>query len=222
MLMCSCVHHITHHPPTSCRAKDCETCISDSALKYTRTLPMGKGSKGSGSYGYGSYGHDEPNWPNCVGKCNGAGKCALNPTAATCCREDEEAYPLVDEDEYSGDGGYYYGSGEDSGVYHVATAQAMTVPVNVAASARGEEEEPQASTYRSSSSSKKRSRRSSKKRRYTKKSTSHNDDDDDKYSKHEEKHSGDEDTKETKESKYHSKDYTKDSDSKHKVCTQHC
>jgi hypothetical protein len=81
------------------RAKDCEDCIINSTLQYSRTgpKPYYHGYKG------GEYSVPMSTWPVCIGKC-AAGKCEINPVAATCCREDEEAYPLEDEyEEYHRD-----------------------------------------------------------------------------------------------------------------------
>mgnify|MGYP001810297718 FL=1 len=73
---------------------------------------MARGYKGGDDYGYGGYGGpSHPNWPNCVGKCTGTGKCVMNPASATCCREDEEAYPF-ESDEYYGYGDEGSGSGD--------------------------------------------------------------------------------------------------------------
>lgn len=77
-------------------AKDCDGCTMTSTLKYSRTGPN---PYTKGYSGYGAVPLDT--WPECVGKCSN-GACNMNPIAATCCREDEEAYPL-EEDEEEGD-----------------------------------------------------------------------------------------------------------------------
>lgn len=63
----------------------------------------------------------------CIGRCS-AGSCLIQPKAATCCREDEEAYPLEEADGYEYDGGKKeyeeVKKGYGPGKYHPAELEA--------------------------------------------------------------------------------------------------